>query len=366
MAEMNLLPCPFCGAEMKVEGPSAMATGAGAGELYVICDCGAMGAGGKNPDGAIEAWNRRTAPASAPLDTPNERKSEFLTHLAESGKAVEGWPEWKTGLWKTDSATPLDTQALPPPEYFGQGTDGSDMHGYTAEQVRQIIAPYAERIRTLEAAYDAATSLAGDTINARNAEVAEQAARIRHLERELDYANGAYQGCENSRKADEVAVSKILYGDKAAVEEARRAMPALSIDTPEFRDMLFRFAREGMEVAEVVAYIDGRTAPAINSKPIAYLTADGRHLIFADRVDTENAKHMMPLVDGRTAGAAPKAPDPTEAAIEARAKEIYASFVFADRYPWVDGGNSIRQDDARDQARKEFAAAPSPLSKQEK
>jgi hypothetical protein len=42
------------------------------------------------------------------------------------------------------------------------------------------------------------------------------------------------------------------------------------------------------------------------------------------------------------------------AMIETRAKEIYGTFVFADRYPWVDGGNSIRQDDARDQARAEL------------
>jgi hypothetical protein len=37
----------------------------------------------------------------------------------------------------------------------------------------------------LQAAYDAAVSLAGETINARNAEVGEQAERIRQLEREL-------------------------------------------------------------------------------------------------------------------------------------------------------------------------------------
>jgi hypothetical protein len=43
------------------------------------------------------------------------------------------------------------------------------------------------------------------------------------------------------------------------------------------------------------------------------------------------------------------------AAIERRAKEIYATFAFADRYPWVEGGNSTRQDDARAQARAELS-----------
>jgi hypothetical protein len=75
---------------------------------------------------------------------------------------------------------------------FGKGwmfapieVQNATMPLYSVEQIEQAVAPYAERIRQLEAAYDAATSLAGETIDARNTEVAEQAARIRQLEREL-------------------------------------------------------------------------------------------------------------------------------------------------------------------------------------
>jgi hypothetical protein len=54
----ELLPCPFCGGEMKLD-PGAASFARGPGEVYVTCDCGAMGAGGKTPDEAIAVWNRR-------------------------------------------------------------------------------------------------------------------------------------------------------------------------------------------------------------------------------------------------------------------------------------------------------------------
>ena len=107
---------------------------------------------------------------------------------------------------------------------------------YTADSMRDYaqvaIAPYAERIRQLEAAYDAATFLAGDTINARNAEVAEQAARIRQLEREL----------------------------------AERKTASIGND-PEFLELLANYCLSSREnTAEtkraLIAYIDGRTAGA--------------------------------------------------------------------------------------------------------
>jgi hypothetical protein len=52
-------------------------------------------------------------------------------------------------------SAPLDTQALPPPSIstgncFPNFADAADQPYYSADQVRNIIAPYAERIRHLE------------------------------------------------------------------------------------------------------------------------------------------------------------------------------------------------------------------------
>lgn len=56
----KLLSCPFCGDEMSSFVPSADGCARGPGLLYVTCDCGAMGAGGKTVVDAIAAWNRRS------------------------------------------------------------------------------------------------------------------------------------------------------------------------------------------------------------------------------------------------------------------------------------------------------------------
>lgn len=101
--------------------------------------------------------------------------------------------------------------------------------------------------------------------------------------------------------------------------------PARSIDTPAFGALLSRYNQGEITEAQLIAYIDGRT-------------------------------------DGT---ARPGAPDPTEAAIERRAKEIYAGFDGAARFPWQNGGNSLMQDKARKMAEREIAAAPSPLPPKE-
>jgi hypothetical protein len=94
---------------------------------------------------------------------------------------------WQAARAATGAAQ-LDADNLPLPDYelvtITADMVGSQLAVYRDEQVRKFVAPYAERIRQMKDAFDAAVSLAGDTINARNAEVAEQAERIRHLERE--------------------------------------------------------------------------------------------------------------------------------------------------------------------------------------
>lgn len=46
--------------------------------------------------------------------------------------------------------------------------------------------------------------------------------------------------------------------------------------------------------------------------------------------------------------------------VEALAKEIYAAYPGADAHPWVDDGNSHKQEDARREACRRLAATPSP------
>jgi hypothetical protein len=115
----ELKPCPFCGSEKLdisiglTEQPSD----------YIMCNdqigCGAMISREDTQDGnLIAAWNRRTAPVSAPMgeELPPER-IEQLWH--EAGCAVS-----------------IGTQAM--------------KFKFAAMIEREIRAPYAERIRQLE------------------------------------------------------------------------------------------------------------------------------------------------------------------------------------------------------------------------
>jgi hypothetical protein len=205
----------------------------------------------------------RTAPVSAPLDTHEQRKRDFLNHLAASSKMVEGWPAWKTGLWKTDSGTPLDTQALPPPvaeiTIFGNECKevawangkmpavGAKL--YDDKQVEQIVAPYAEHIKKLEREGSGVITIKGRTYTAdeiegrihdlmhdldvsdnlvrnagdemqklerehglleivceqQKARIASADARIAEVERELEQSRAAFEGSEAARKDAERA-----------------------------------------------------------------------------------------------------------------------------------------------------------------
>lgn len=49
---------------------------------------------------------------------------------------------------------------------------------------------------------------------------------------------------------------------------------------------------------------------------------------------------------------------PSDAAVELAAKAVYRLFIGADLHPWVEGGNSLKQDDARRYARAALAAPP--------
>ncbi|MCM3581804.1 Lar family restriction alleviation protein [Ralstonia pickettii] len=64
----QLLPCPFCNDDMSGFVPTEDGLALGPGLLYVTCDCGAMGAGGKTVAEAIEAWNRRAGNAEYVID----------------------------------------------------------------------------------------------------------------------------------------------------------------------------------------------------------------------------------------------------------------------------------------------------------
>lgn len=79
MSELNeqLEACPFCNDDMSSFVPSHFVW-PGFGELYVCCDCGAMGPGGKTVAEAIAAWNRRATPA--PQAAPSEAV-ERIVHL---------------------------------------------------------------------------------------------------------------------------------------------------------------------------------------------------------------------------------------------------------------------------------------------
>jgi hypothetical protein len=96
---------------------------------------------------------RRTAPVSAPIVEREQRKAEFLQHLAKSSEIVDGWPSWKKGMWKSENSAPI-VEELPalPMTKAQYGLDNTlsfsaiDMRNYA----REAIAPYAERIRQLE------------------------------------------------------------------------------------------------------------------------------------------------------------------------------------------------------------------------
>lgn len=311
----ELKDCPFCGSPMEVEATSASAIGPG--KLYVICDCGARSAGGVSLGEAIAAWNRRAAPIAAQLD-PQDERAAFEAWLAfAQSPTIEGaeWPTlevkkaWLVWQAARAGAAQLDAELPPLPlekiielaeqnefENPETGRIGFDRLGFAQSVEREVVAPYAERIRLLE--------------------------------RELERANAAYQGVENSRKADEAAVNKILYGDQAAIKEARRAGTAQSIDTRQFRALFNRyFDLATMQTpnkalcdeawGNLVAYIDGRTAAPVQSVDapdwrVGEFWSSARPgekvLMLARGIDIENFgrhKDFIRWVDGRTAGTAP-------------------------------------------------------------
>jgi hypothetical protein len=82
--------------------------------------------------------------------------------------------------------------------------------------------------------------------------IAPYAERIRHLERELDQARGAYQGCARS----------LEIANKAEAAFLESGTRAVSIDTPEFRALVGKVAygNHHEAIPALIAYIDGRPA----------------------------------------------------------------------------------------------------------
>lgn len=71
---------------------------------------------------------------------------------------------------------------------------------------------------------------------------------------------------------------------------------------------------------------------------------------WAHRMNAENALKIAATLRGDQAWAV--MPDPEAEAIEVKAREIYESWSGEEGYtPWVPGGNSLKQDDARRAAR---------------
>lgn len=87
---MELKPCPFCGAEVRVR--EYLPPGSGA--FQILCKCGVSSAIYPSVASTEKAWNRRYEPPNEPLT---------LKELREMG----GEPYWHVGLQK----------ASPPPHW---------------------------------------------------------------------------------------------------------------------------------------------------------------------------------------------------------------------------------------------------------
>jgi hypothetical protein len=157
------------------------------------------------------------------------------------------WQAWKARARRTAPVSAPIVEELPPRPAVQLNGIGF----YSAKQIGELVAPYAERIRELQAAYDAAVSLAGETIDARNAEVAEQVERIRQLEREKKeaYATGYDDGHIAGREKGRIAGKRELAERKT-----------VSIDTPAFANLVSSYLNCRCNYSDLVAYIDGRTA----------------------------------------------------------------------------------------------------------
>lgn len=144
-------------------------------------------------------------PVSAPMDEKQDRKSAFLDHLAASDKMVEGWPAWKTGLWKSEGAAPMGTngEAIPlpiyprPMDFSKQGTPR-----FSVGQMLDYARDYASHV------------------------CAQQNDRIRHLERELEMTRKVISIQELATKSNEkidALREKYGVGSENARKDAERA-----------------------------------------------------------------------------------------------------------------------------------------------
>lgn len=224
--ELKLLPCPFCG------GTEAFVERLNYSAAYIQCDssinehdaCLARGPVGVQEDddedipggaAAIKAWNeqaaRRTAPVSAPMGENGEAIP--LPPASPTYMTADQGFEWAWSTLKKDLNAERWTAGdeVQSWAFFKYGWD------YRAQFERHVESRYAERIR--------------------------------HLERELEQARAAFIGSENARKD---------------AERARETVQ--SIDTPEFREMLYSLDASQLgggytqHLEALIAYIDGRTA----------------------------------------------------------------------------------------------------------
>jgi hypothetical protein len=193
------------------------------------------------------------------------------------------WRAWLVARRTAPVSAPLDTQALPPLPEFPESLKEAIMEYRLAADRVSIESIHKCRLALVRAIHDYAEEYACSVI-------APYAERIAHLERELDQARGAYQGCATAleianRAASKEAILQHLADQGQDIERDLEGRKPVSIDTAEFSALLDAYTNAAMAVAlcepqtvedasnaraALIAYIDGRTAGTADACPEQY------------------------------------------------------------------------------------------------
>lgn len=247
----ELKPCPICGGKARITKGYATEEVWAHGTFYrAFCEsCQLRQLFYRTEPDAADAWNRRTAPVSAPLDTQA---------LPDLPKCIAYGVVGLTGLDPNDGHRQLSGVSVGKP---GAWARNSLVELYTANQYRQgqieLIAPYAERIRQLERELAARevyeVPIPGDGV-------------FGGMKMKIDPT--LPPNTIEMRGANRVRIN-LRTGAMTEVRELAERKPA-SIDTAEFRKLLDSwiaqrrfYTYESNEVKKawsaLIAYIDGHT-----------------------------------------------------------------------------------------------------------